>query len=409
MRIFPIIAIILLAVSSSVWALEDGRIGVLYVGCITRSPPFWTMRTDPLFSISFVQATTRDWGAWGPIQQVDESGEATRRMVRLYMPRTYKQYSENYDVLVIANANRHAVGGNNIEMLARGVREAGIGFVMGGGWETFGGNADRPPWGDSAIGELLPTEDVLQAYIEWGSLIIDEEEHEFIRSLPWHEKPEFMMVYWHNQVTLKPGAQLLAHVESSFGFGTNDPGMVTWEIPGGSRVFAITAEIHRACMAEEIGEYWEYCLDLGSNLVIYLDKRPVPQDLALVHAVREKIFEIYTRRGIVVGLISFLDAFGANTMQIETDLDEVDQAIKLATPLYLQLQWEESLEAFRKVGEMMREIESGAMRFKDRALLWVYFIEWLAVTGTALIAGVILWSIMVRRRLYREVKRTKFR
>jgi len=47
------------------------------------------------------------------------------------------------------------------------------------------------------------------------------------------------------------------------------------------------------------------------------------------------------------------------------------------------------------------------MVLKDRALLWVYIIGWLAVTATALVSSFLLWSIMVRRRLYREVQLTR--
>ena len=93
----------------------------------------------------------------------------------------------------------------SIEVLARGVREAEMGLLMGGGWETFGANAARPRWGDTAIGALLPTEDVIDAYNEWGFLVFDDKEHEFVTSLPWHTKPEFIMIYWHNQVKVKPG------------------------------------------------------------------------------------------------------------------------------------------------------------------------------------------------------------
>jgi hypothetical protein len=44
---------------------------------------------------------------------------------------------------------------------------------------------------------------------------------------------------------------------------------------------------------------------------------------------------------------------------------------------------------------------------KDRALAWVYVTEWLAITGTTMICGYVLWAIMVRRRLYRAVRVTR--
>ena len=52
---------------------------------------------------------------------------------------------------------------------------------------------------------------------------------------------------------------------------------------------------------------------------------------------------------------------------------------------------------------MMDRVEDEAVKAKNQALLWIYAIEWLVVTGTLMIGGFILWSLMVRRKLYREV------
>jgi len=49
-----------------------------------------------------------------------------------------------------------------------------------------------------------------------------------------------------------------------------------------------------------------------------------------------------------------------------------------------------------------------AMKLKDQAMLWIYLIEWSVVTATLTIGGFVLWSLMVRGRLYREVGGTKF-
>ena len=42
-------------------------------------------------------------------------------------------------------------------------------------------------------------------------------------------------------------------------------------------------------------------------------------------------------------------------------------------------------------------------------MVWVFVIEWLAVSGTSMLAGGLLWTLMVRRRLYKEVGETKLR
>ncbi len=403
------------AALSTTTALQDGRIGVLYAGCLARSTPIWWMRSDPLFSINFVQATLRDWAALAPIQATKGEGEIYR-IVRLYMPRSFSDLTSRFDVIILSNANREAIPPTHIEMLARGVREAGMGLVMVGGWESFGGAFGRPPWGDSAIGQLLPTEDAGNIYIHRPAnvhtLVIDMPDHEFMSSLPWDRTQPFMYNYHHNLVKAKPGSLVLAHVEGP-GY-KDDPGFVTWDLPGGGRTFSITGEIfgpssepyqlHTMCTP---GDPWEYALDFGANLMIYLDRRPVPQDVELVHRVRKSMFEFGTRKSLLVGLLEFCDSFGANTNSINMRLDEANRIALDALPAYLELRFEDVVEAYEQAHEALGEIEKDAMELKDRALLWVYVIEWLTVTATAVVTGFVLWSVMVRRRLWREVHTTK--
>jgi len=377
--------------------LEDGRIGVLYVGCIARSPPFNFMRSDPLFSMGFVIATLRDWAGMAESE--------VHRRVRLYMPRTYRDLVSNFDVIVLANANRFAVG-THVEKLAQGVEEGSMGLLMSGGWETFGGTSTAaPPWGDSAVGKLLPTEDVIGIWVESGwPVIFDKPAHEFIRSIPWNFKdPSLGQIRWHhNMVKPRLGAEMLARVVSAS--GSEDPLMITWKLPNEARVFALTSEIHALSW---YGSPWEYAIDFGSNLMIYLDNRPVPQDVALVHAARTKIFQVATRRSLLISLLDFCESFGANTRNILRRAGETDAAIAAAMPEYLQLRFEEMLDAYREVEAMLEEMEEDAIKLKNATLLWVYVVEWLTVTGTTLFCGFLLWSLMIRRRLYREVETTR--
>ena len=373
------------------------------------------MRSDPLFSLNFVQATLRDWAGWGPVQMAADETQVYR-IIRLYMPRSHSDLTSRFDVIILANANQHAVSPRNTEMLAGGVEKSGMGLLMAGGWESFGGAFGRPDWGRTSIGKLLPTTDVVGTWILQPAgllfLIIDRHDNEFISSLPWDKTQPFMRNFEHNVVRAKLGAIVLAHVEStSF---LDHPGMVTWELDNGARTFAITGEIigpgsepgqvHTMCCH---GNPWEYALDFGSNLMIYLARRPVPQDIELVHLLRSRMFQVGTRKALLFGLLEFCDSFGANTNKIDVKIDEVDRAIIDVLPQYLDLHFEEVLEVYDNVQEMLGEIERDAVNLKNRALLWVYIIEWLAVTGTIMVCGFVLWTVMVRRSLYREVQTTK--
>ena len=65
---------------------------------------------------------------------------------------------------------------------------------------------------------------------------------------------------------------------------------------------------------------------------------------------------------------------------------------------------------FSLMDEAFEEIEglrADALRLKDQALAWVYLVEWLVVSGVFLLCGFVLWTVMIRRRLYREVSTTR--
>jgi hypothetical protein len=236
-------------------------------------------------------------------------------------------------------------------------------------------------------------------------MVIDQPDHELISSLPWDDPiltGPSRYIWNHNPVTLKPGSRQLAHV--LLGSGRKDPLMVTWEVEGGARAFAFTSMTYQLLTYA----HWMYLYDLGSNLMIYLDRRPVPQDIGLVHAVRSKMLEVATRRSLLVSLLDFCESFGANTHEVMYGLGEVDQVVTEAGSQYLDLDFEAALESCNQAAREMGEIESEAVKLKERAFLWVYIIEWLTVSGTALLCGMVLWFLMVQRRLYREVDATRY-
>ncbi len=415
-RSLLVMAMVFIALPTTPAAETEGRVGVLYVGCLARSAPFWWMRSDPLFRMSFVQATLRDWAGFASAPAMRAGKETdVYRFIRLYMPRTYRDLTSSFDVVVLANANTLALGDRYIEMIARGTEEGGTGLTMFGGWESFGGAFGRPSWGGNSVGKLLPVECVENTYIMKPKyrlfMKIDKPDHQFMGSLPWDRRQPFMTNFHHNLVKIKPGAQMLAHIESpSF---SRHPAMVTDEVESGARTFAVTGEIigpssepgqsHSMCTRTDP---WEYALDFGANLMIYMDKRPVPQDVELAHRLRQSMFDVMNRKSLVLSLIEFCDSFGANTLDLVEQLDEVEDLAQSALPVYLDLKFEEALEIYERVHQGLDRVEENAVELKNRALLWVYIIEWLVVSGTSMIAGVFLWSVMVRRRLYHTVRST---
>jgi len=367
----------------------------LYVGDVVSVGSFAYLQSDPLFSASYVAANLRGFGGL--------TMSEVRRAVRLYMPRSCDDLVSKYDVIVLNDANVEAVGVHNIEMLSRGVAEGAMGLLMTGGWSSFGGAGTAyPPWGETSIGPLLPTTDVVNTWVQSGRVVIDEPENEFIRSLPWGTGA-FMRRWDHNLVTLKAGAQKLAHTENP----GNDPLMATWSLGTGTRAFSLTGDTDSLGLPGFVSQ-WEYANDFVSNIVIYVDRRRVPQDVALVHRLRSEVSRVKTRRSLLLGLLDFAESFGANTRAVAHGIVEVDDVIASAASEYLKLRFPEALRIYEKADEMLVDLDAEAIELKNRALLWVHLTEYSAVTGVAMISAIAIWSLMIRRRLYRRVKVTRF-
>jgi hypothetical protein len=73
----------------------------------------------------------------------------------------------------------------------------------------------------------------------------------------------------------------------------------------------------------------------------------------------------------------------------------------------MEQNFEESDDIIRAGLREFNDAEVLAMREKDKALFWIYVIEWLMASSTLIISGLVLWTLMVRRRLYRKVMVTR--
>jgi len=66
-----------------------------------------------------------------------------------------------------------------------------------------------------------------------------------------------------------------------------------------------------------------------------------------------------------------------------------------------------ALSKLEEVEKELRGLLLDAVKQNDKALAWIYVIEWLTITGTALACGASLWALMVRRTLYKEARSTR--
>ncbi len=386
--------------------LDPRRLSVLYVGDpLSAYTPFIHMVEDASISASAVMAHHH-----GGIPLVD-----IHRWIRIYMPRSYEEYYDRYDVLVMSNAYRRVFTLTQLRWFRDGATEHGLGLVMVAGQESFAASSSRPDasWAGSLVEEVLPVtvptgyQVIEHNWIRRRTMEVVDHSNEFISSLPYETTPQYMRMPVDGQlVKLKEGGNLLARWKMpELG---NPPLYVTWEI-GKGRTFAV---MHGWTHPGSQGgaryfTKWEYYPDYAINLVHYLARWPLSTEYLTIHQYRERVHSLFLRRGMLLSLIEFVESFGGNPGQINDELRAFDSMVEAGQEHYLDRDYQRALDSAQSALDRMSEIEDLSIRVKNQALLWIYITEWLTVTGTGLLCGLALWTLMIRRRLYKGVGITR--
>ncbi len=189
------------------------------------------------------------------------------------------------------------------------------------------------------------------------------------------------------------------------------PWIVSWR-PGGKEagltwVFADEFNYHWWGLVPEARGVNPYALDLMTNLILYSLDRPLLTDILARHSARVGITTFRSQKLLVISMMEWADEFGANTLPLSNRLGELDGESSAAYDQYLNQDYDSVISTMASVSFKLNEISALAVRLKDQALFWVFISEWLAVTSASIAAGVVVWTLMVRRRAYRPVKVTR--
>jgi hypothetical protein len=253
------------------------------------------------------------------------------------------------------------------------------------------------------VEDILPVESVSRD-TEGGFGRVLEPDHELMSSIPWKDGGfDRVPIYGSNEVALRPGATELMRLEITSG-GFN-PMMCTHDI-GEGRTFAFSPDWTWGW--GHAFSLWEYYGDFANNLMLFLARQRVPQNIELLHAARKELLKLDISRGLLISLFDFVEKFGANAAPLERMLDEVDLLRREAEEHYIGYDFDDALEITKQAIEAAERTEQEAVRLKNSALFWIYIIEWFVVTATSLITGMVVWTLMVRRKYFREVSSTRF-
>jgi len=108
-------------------------------------------------------------------------------------------------------------------------------------------------------------------------------------------------------------------------------------------------------------------------------------------------------------VMDFVASFGVNLDRAENMLIDVDKTTRLGKEAYMEADLETALSNLEDAMGEVGSISDFVWKLRYQALFWIYIIEWFVVAATGMICGFILWTIMVKRRLYREIGVTRLK
>ncbi len=368
----------------------SGRIRILYMGDGWGPSPVAEFRMDPGFQVVSVPASEAHVGHG--VQAISKS--EMLKFVRIYMPRTYPDLVDEYDYIVLSDANRGYFG-KELGWMRKSVEEEGLGIIMVGGYESFGG-VGKPSWANTEVAEILPV--TMDLPIEYGYVykVRPAIDHPFNRALPWETIPVFFDI---NHVVLRFGATLLLR-------GNNHPypHLSFWEVGEGVSL------AHGTDWTPGGGTLvmrWKYFPDYVANIAYLAVGHSIPENPQMIHHLRSRFFDLTKSLDVSIAIVDFAEKFGASTISLFEEIADIQIRKREAEQLYVDHMYEESGALLDKIDESLVEVRNTAMRLKDQALLWVYVIEWLSVTAISMVSLIALWTLMVKRRLYRDVAITR--
>ncbi len=382
---------------------ETGKIRLLHIGLAFLRPdhPDPVFRRDPKIDLTMVPA-------FSTVMEMQEM----QRVMRLYLPRSKEELEQKHDLVLIDGVDAFHIKDQFLRWISELVLESNLSFVMsdsGSGWSFAGSGTD---WYITSIEPILSVDDrpgreaAAPGYIENSfQLVPVDPAHELMRGIPWNEVWFLAM----NRPTERPGAKVIARMSPNRPVNRDKPVIAYFDFPGGGRSASYILTWHTMVDTPSILEFyrWKWHYDVLVHMIYWPAREPIPEDLEVVHEVRELFTALYYSRVFVISTLEFADKAGADTRDLELELGRLDGDRRQIDHLYIENEMAECRELALNVRDAYEDLIEKALRAKDRALFWVFVIEWVAVAATSMGTGVVVWTLLVRRRLYREVGQTR--
>ncbi len=360
---------------------EGSKISGFVIGHVWYDPFKILFMQDPLFTYSLYPLPS------------DIPYSDKRKLDRVYYPRTREILIDSYDLMVFHDARFMHFTSRQIHDLDYAFREAGMismlnmrgSFMWDWVWEvTILHNVAPISYHDN------------NRYV--GHRVVFRRERDPV-FLPFLELGiEKVMGNAVAEMDSKQGSTVWADAKPQ-----NQPWLVSWK-PGEN---AGMQWVNNQCQDWWIEKNNPYILDVATNMVLYSMDRPLISDILPRREARRLFASLQAQKSLTLSVMEWADTFGANILSLSERLKDLEDGMEDAISDYLDQDYTATILFLESMRPKISEISDDAVRLKDEALFWVYAVEWLVVTSAGIISGVVVWSLMVRRRMYRTVETTR--
>lgn len=343
-----------------------------------------------------------------PARVHELSSEYVWKMIRIYFPRTLEDLI-SYDFILLASVDMQFFTDRQARWMYDAIAENGLGGMNTRSVQSMS-IAWSGSWMNSILSDAFPNdvpavvnhEDYQGEVFAAGPMVVNDDKGVVG---PFKHQIEGIFTAYRGVITVpRAGSTIHTWIRTDLKHHRNPlpgyiPHLFEWRYRNSTTFTAMD-------MINE--DFWKsnrnpFSVDVMANVVWRSTNKELPRDAMQVHALRELFRHFQLRKSCLVSVFEFAENFGASTVDVYSRLGEIEVMKSEADLEYLRGDFEASFDRMNSLMEDLGSLEERAVNLKDSALAWVYFIEWLAVSGTLLICGVVLWQLMVKRSMYREV------
>jgi len=335
------------------------------------------------------------------------------KMVRLYFPRTFEEM-KSYDLIILTSPDYGIFTPKQDQWMYDAIREGAGGINDGSVFSIVSGIAEA--WSSSLAQRAFPNDAPAatanscgEANADIFQVIIRRDAPEPILTVFIPFGVEQVVCYGASRMVIhRQGSEVLAWQIGNFIQGKVDY-LAAWDYEKGRAITSGGFMAHGWFAYPKDSSANQYSPEILMNMIFWLTKRNLIQDVELFHRIKSSLGDYQSRMAVLISLKDFVEKFGANTERIQKEIEALQGMYDRAAKAYMDQDFAQTEESLNSGFERFSQAEAVARKVKESALFWVYVIEWLVSSSTLFISGFILWTLMVKRRLYREVEATRLK